>query len=44
MTWSRGVLGVHSGDAAFIRSGLGGLIDVFLADYLRVNETACLLD
>ena len=40
-TWSLSILGIHAGDATFIRSQLSGPIDVFLANYLRVNETAC---
>ena len=40
ITWFDRVLGV-SGDAAFIRSRLSEGLDVFLANYLRVNEAAC---
>lgn len=40
-TRSNGGFGTHSGTPAFIMSYLSGLLDTFLADYLRVNEAAC---
>ena len=43
-TWTYRGFGMHAGDAAFIRNALDEALDVFLANYLRVNETACLLD
>ena len=36
-----GMLGVHDGKAAFILSGIAGIMDSFIDDYLRVNEPAC---
>ncbi len=41
MTWTRGLTGTHTNDATFILSGLSRLMDLFIADYLRVNEVAC---
>ena len=39
--WSRGITGTHGEAAEFIISGLSGLLDRFLTEYLRVNESAC---
>ena len=38
-TWD--IRGAGTGDAAFILSSLAGLMDSFLVEYLRVNESAC---
>lgn len=35
------VYGLHAGNAAFILSGIARVMDGFLDDYLRVNESAC---
>ena len=43
-SWSDGVFGTHrsgSGGREFVLSGLSRLLDRFLTEYLRVNETAC---
>ena len=34
-------VGTHGGRADFILSSLSGLLDKFLTEYLRVNESAC---
>ena len=40
-TWQRSSTGTHGGDAAYILSILAGVMDIFLVEYLRVNESAC---
>ena len=40
-TWTLGSIGTHGSDASFIIRSLSQHLDTFLADYLRVNETAC---
>ena len=40
-TWSSNHTGTHGGDAGFIMSSLAGRIDIFLVEYLRVNESDC---
>ena len=40
-TWESGSTGTHGGDAAYILSILAGQMDLFLVEYLRVNESAC---
>lgn len=43
-TWVNGHTGTHGGGfggGSFILSSLSQLLDQFIADYLRVNETAC---
>ena len=41
ITWFTGSTGTHGGDAGFIIQSLSGYLDKFLAEYLRVNESAC---
>ena len=41
LTWETGSVGTHGGRAEFILSSLSGLLDKFLTEYLRVNESAC---
>ena len=40
-TWGTGGTGTHSGDATYIRGMVAEYVDEFLAEYLRVNESAC---
>ena len=40
-TWKRRTLGTHANNGGYILSGLALLIDEFLVEYLRVNESAC---
>ena len=41
-TWEEGSVGTHGRTGAdFILSSLSGLLDKFLTEYLRVNESAC---
>ena len=40
-TWDTGSTGTHSGDASFIIQDLSRHLDKFLANYLRVNDSAC---
>ena len=43
-TWSHMSMGTHTGDsaaAAFILSSVSQLTDIFLVDYLHMNEEAC---
>lgn len=40
-TWEKGSLGTHGGDSSLIMSTLSIALDRFIADYLRVNESAC---
>lgn len=40
-TWSTGITGTHGGNADYVLSAVGPLIDEFLDEYLRVNESAC---
>ena len=44
-TWRDGITGTHGGrgrgGGSYILSGLSQMLDRFIADYLRVNETAC---
>lgn len=39
-TWQKSALGAHT-DASFILAGVSQLMDLFIADYLRINEIAC---
>ena len=39
--WSRGITGTHGQEPDYIASGLSELLDRFLTEYLRVNESAC---
>ena len=39
--WKRGLTGTHGKDAEYVVSSLSGLLDRFLTEYLRVNESAC---
>ena len=41
ITWDRGSIGTHGGDANFILGGLARLVDQFIDEYLRVNADAC---
>ena len=40
-TWESGNTGTHGNDGNHILSVLSSLIDKFLVEYLRVNESAC---
>lgn len=40
-TWNASSTGTHGRDAGYILSGISRHLDVFLADFLRVNEEAC---
>ena len=40
-TWNTGSTGTHGGDPGFILSTASGLLDLFLVEFLRVNEEAC---
>ena len=40
-TWNTGSTGTYGGDAGFIIQDLSSHLDRFLAEYLRVNESAC---
>ena len=40
-TWSKGMVGVHGGDANYILSGVSQKTDQFIDEYLRVNADAC---
>ena len=40
-TWHKVFVGTHAGDGDFIVSGITESIDVFIREYLRVNESAC---
>ena len=40
-TWQSGSVGIHGGDARYIRSALTEKMDEFLVEYPRVNESAC---
>lgn len=40
-TWSKALTGQHGGDAGYILSGASQLTDMFIDEYLRVNESAC---
>ena len=40
-TWDTGRLGTHGGNAGFILQGVSELLDRFVLEYLRVNETVC---
>ena len=42
ITWRASITGTHGQDAGYVRTAVSELIDEFLADYLRVNEEACL--
>ena len=39
--WDRAITGTHGQGANYIVSGLSELLDIFLTEYLRVNESAC---
>ena len=40
-TWQKGVIGTRGSGAAHIISTLSGAMDLFITEYLRVNESAC---
>ncbi len=40
-TWHTGSLGTHGGDAGYILQGVSEHVDLFIAEYLRVNEASC---
>ena len=40
-TWDSATAGTHGGRTDFVISNLSGLLDQFLTEYLRVNESAC---
>ncbi len=40
-TWDRGAIGTHGGDAGYILSSVSQIMDIFIDEYLRVNEDAC---
>ena len=39
--WSKSITGTHGGEGGNILSTVSELIDLFLVNYLRVNEEAC---
>ncbi len=41
ITWSTGTTGTHGRDASFILASVSELMDLFLVEFLRVNEEAC---
>lgn len=41
ITWTNGMTGTHGGDAGYVLRGLSEVVDLFVLDYLRVNESAC---
>ena len=40
-TWSTGTTGTHGRDVSFILAAVSELMDLFLVEFLRVNEEAC---
>jgi len=40
-TWLNMVTGTHGRDAGYILQGVGEIVDIFIDEYLRVNEEAC---
>ena len=40
-SWTHGITGTHGRDAGYIVSNLAGLLDQFMVEFLRVNESAC---
>lgn len=42
ISWTRGVSGVHARDSTYVVSSISQVIDIFIDEYLRVNEEACL--
>ena len=40
-TWSIGGLGIHNRNPRFIRDNISEYTDIFLVQFLRVNEEAC---
>ncbi|MDE2980279.1 MAG: hypothetical protein OXU74_03700 [Gemmatimonadota bacterium] len=42
VTWQYGSTGTHGGNGTYVVSQVQGVMDVFLDEYLRVNEPACL--
>lgn len=40
-TWRKGGGGTHGGDASFVLSQVSQKVDMFLDEYLRINEEAC---
>ena len=40
-TWTKGSTGTHGGNASYILSVLSELMDIFLVEYLKVNEEYC---
>ena len=41
VTWQKGMIGTHGSGADFIVSKLSALMDQFITEYLRVNESTC---
>ena len=40
-TWDRGGVGTHGKDPGYILQSLGQVIDIFIDEYLAVNESTC---
>ena len=40
-TWNSRSAGTHGGDAGYLVSSISQHLDIFLVEYLRVNEEAC---
>lgn len=40
-TWSTGTTGTHGRDVSFILAAVSELMDLFLVEFVRVNEEAC---
>ncbi len=40
-TWETGSYGIHTGDAGYILQIVSEKLDLFILEYLRVNEAAC---
>ena len=40
-TWDAGATGTHGRDAGYIRTQISEYMDLFLVEFLRVNEEAC---
>lgn len=41
ITWTLGYLGTHEQDESTVRNALDEVLEIFMSDYLRVNESAC---
>ena len=39
--WEQGSTGTHRRDASYVVGSVSQLLDRFLAEFLRVNESAC---